>query len=1268
MHKVTIFLAVLTATAAHAAITGTLVDPDSKPIAGATIRAFAAEDSAAFRARLLAGKIDREALATAKSAENGAFSIDVKGATAVDVMIEAPSRRHVTVPTVDGDDLGAITLAPPPSRTIRVTSAGKPVANAIVVAGSDVERTNASGEVPLVSGAFFVVHPDYAVTRGDSSAGAEVKLARGVAVRGRVVNGAGPVAHAMVMVNGWPVAESADDGSFTVPHAPDRWQSISAVHGNEVGSANRSKAASVEIRLSAGSTFTGTVRDAKRGGAVSGARMTLNGADSSMIAVTDAKGTFTFAPLPPGMVSINGQHSAYAIDASGATLPAMRSRAFSAQPFGRVRGHVIDEERKPVAGALVYGSSTNATRVRSALTNASGEFSIRLVPGSTVPMPIYASKRDYIIAESAPRIWPAGEARDDVVITMVHGFVAQVRVVDRQHQPVPNAQVNVMRSTEGSQRSTFVACADPSRPDCHRTGPDGLVSVRTVEGPHDLTVFGDDVAPTRMPKQMLTVREATATVTVDRGVEINGRVALADGTPVADAIIETPTTIVPRTATSGPDGTFKIAGIAPGSAVLRAFSSDRRLAAPPVTVNAPAKNVTITMPQGARIEGRVLDRATQQPVTDFTILLPSRAGPNRGGFEGGQPIHADDGRYAIDNVTPGQVQLMVNATGYVVAMRGDITVEDGKTASGIDIQLDRGATITGHVTAAGAPVAGVQVRQSFERTPVFSNTTTDADGLYTLQGVAQGDHTIEFQKMGFVVLHKPVEVAAGKDVRLDAELDAGQELRGRVVDRSGQGVSGVYVAVGSGGMRPGTTVSTDGDGAFAIQGLDSGKYSLMIRKDGYAGGNLTDIDVPQARPITFTLDSGATITGRVTGIPPEQFTQVTVTASGDTSRSQTFADAGGGFTLRGFSDGRVRVDAILSAGGQRRMAPYKTIDIENGSAPMVELNFEEGMTVTGRVTRSGAPLSNGSIIFIPRGSSATPSLQRQVVNAMISPDGVYTASGLAAGDYDVRVNDAGTAFATKYTATASGTFDIDIHGATLHGRVIDATTGAPLANARVSVTSRAPAFGFGTTDSDGRFTIDSLVDANYEMQASHDQYATSIRPMTVSNGAAQDVEIRLEQAPAVTIHIVDAATGTAVDGNVIITDPASHAFSGQAVRVDTGTFRAWLKPGSYNAGASARGYMFKTMNFTTPPNDVSVALSHGGALLIRARSTQQVRLDLPGGVTQRLLGIVHAGTNGPYESLAAGSFVITTFGSDGKVIRSVPVTIVAGETVTIDLP
>src|SRR5689334_2964816 len=94
MRKLAILLAFTASTNVYAAITGTLLDPEGKPVAGAAIRAYAAENASAMRARILAGKIDREPIASVQSAENGTFSLDVKGAVAVDVIIDAPSRTH----------------------------------------------------------------------------------------------------------------------------------------------------------------------------------------------------------------------------------------------------------------------------------------------------------------------------------------------------------------------------------------------------------------------------------------------------------------------------------------------------------------------------------------------------------------------------------------------------------------------------------------------------------------------------------------------------------------------------------------------------------------------------------------------------------------------------------------------------------------------------------------------------------------------------------------------------------------------------------------------------------------------------------------------------------------------------------------------------------------------------------------------------------------------------------------------------------------------
>lgn len=1267
-------------TVAHAAITGTIIDMDGKPVAGATIRAFAPESSAALRARLMAGKADRDLGATAKSSDNGSFTIDLKSSPAVDLEIEAPDHPRTTVATVDGDDLGVIQLAAQPVAKIRVTSGGKPVANAIVLSGSEVRKTDTAGETPAFGfGPIYVIHPDFAPgprrdANGTVSSLYEIKLSSGVSVRGKVVNAAGPVPHAIVSINGWPLAESADDGSFVVAHAPDGWQSLTAVRGNEIGTATRpAKAGAVEIRLSKGETFTGNVRDSVTGAPVAGARMSLNESADSFptTAVSDAKGRFTFGPLLAHSYQIEGMHPSYGIASAAVLVPHVTTRSFAALPVAHARGRVVDEEKKPVAGAIVTSPITTGPRRPSTLTNAAGEFVIRVVTSATPSaLPIYAMKQGYAGGMLEARKWQPGETRNDIVITLVRGFTIPVRVLDRQHQPVAHAYVNLTRIGDNSQQGFFAPaqCDDPSRPDCRRTGADGSVVFRTSEGPHSVFVTGDEVAPKRVPRVALTARSEPLVVEVDRGVTISGRVVHADGTPVTGAIVELPRSpIAPRNATTDSDGAFTLVGVAAGSTSLTALSSDRRLSSAPVPVTAPAKNVTITMPHGARIEGRVVDRGTKQPVTDFTVSVPSRGRPGPGPTP--QQVHADDGSYAIDNVPPGTAQINVTATGFVTATRSDITAEEGKTVSGIDVQLDRGASITGRVTSGGAPVAGAQVSLTANRMPFFGGTTTDADGNYTLDGVAEGERSIQFQRTGFIILHKTVEVTAGKDLHLDVELDHGAEIRGRVTDRAGHNIPGANVAISGDRGAPSNMVQTDLDGSFVMQGLATGSYHLTARKEGYVSQDANDVTVPQSQPLTFALDHGATITGRVTGLSPEDLAQVVVAASGGTSHNQTAVDSAGNFTLLGMPDGRIRVDAFISMPGKNRTALPKTIDVENGAAPPVELDFSEGITINGHVTHAGVAVSMASIMFSPTPQTAQKIVAAQMGRAggsgMISSDGSYMVTLLTPGDYIVRINGQGLAYQTTYTASSSGTFDVDIRGAMLRGHVVDAETGAPLANAQVMVFSRAvPASGSATTDSEGHFAVDALVDAVYDLRATREPYSTATQQVTVSGGSAPEVEVRLEQAPAVTFHVTDSVTGAPVDASIMVTT-GQHANPAQAQRVESGVLKAWLKPGNYVASTFARFYVGKNMNFTTPPADVQLTLVHGGQLIIDAKSAQQVRLEQLG---TRLPGPIRQGINGPYPTMPPGSYLLSVLDNSGSVVRTVPVVIVAGETTTIQLP
>ena len=202
----------------------------------------------------------------------------------------------------------------------------------------------------------------------------------------------------------------------------------------------------------------------------------------------------------------------------------------------------------------------------------------------------------------------------------------------------------------------------------------------------------------------------------------------------------------------------------------------------------------------------------------------------------------------------GSYQIALSAGVYFVLFRGDgqhlgewydnaedpslatgVAVATGAVVTGIDAQLTEHGTISGTVTDAnGDPVEGIQVSAGD-----FSSSTA-SDGSYLITGLFPGSYTVTFRDVddrGYAAEFyddannegsaTAVEVGAGEAVvGIDAQLEEGGSISGRVTDESGDPLAGITAMVG--GWHDQRAV-TGADGSYQIRGLAADSHTVQFQ-------------------------------------------------------------------------------------------------------------------------------------------------------------------------------------------------------------------------------------------------------------------------------------------------------------------------------------------------------------------------------------------------------------------------------------------------------
>jgi len=462
----------------------------------------------------------------------------------------------------------------------------------------------------------------------------------------------------------------------------------------------------------------------------------------------------------------------------------------------------------------------------------------------------------------------------------------------------------------------------------------------------------------------------------------------------------------------------------------------------------------------------------------------------------------DRGAFEFSGVAPGRWTLWAFASSFQGYRRDGVEVEPAAEIRDLEVVLAVGAELSGRVFAPdGSPAvdALVDLRPG-------SGVFTDGDGRYSFTGLAPGIAQIVAEHDDYPQVTREVRIEAGKTT-LDLRFDGGVPVSGVVLGPASEPVSEAQVVLvrDSYGATVPSTRST-GDGSFTLTGVPPGRYQARVSKEGYAvswSHEMTQVGEETVTGLELRFPVGGALEGQIRGLEREELDRVAVVASNRMAAVRAQLDGEGGYRIAPLAPGRWNVQATVESRG-RHLA--EEVVLEAGKATTtLDFDFGIGSALTGTVQVAGQPAA-GLAIYVQETEGTFSN------EARTSADGAFEIRDLASGTYRLVVTtERGFRYVETLSIDSDRHVDVEIFGARLAGRVVDALTGEPIAEALVSVGSldeKAPDGGYTRTDSTGGFRIEDVPEGPWRLVVRRDGYVDHERRIEV-RGPSEGLEVEL---------------------------------------------------------------------------------------------------------------------------------------------------------------
>lgn len=1144
-------------------VSGSLVGMDRGSVAKARIELYPAWESyeEALR-RLDSGKREPEPLASAVADEHGRFEITAPAGGAYRLTARREGHASVEIPLLpltEDTDLSSIPLPKATPLEARVVGPDGRSAGGIEVrityaedrrfgprngredpARWRIAYSAVSGKEGklLLPGIDFgrlrltVLSPGFLGQTADLGRTARQESPAVFSLKGRNVRievrgGEGrPVPRALVRWDGRPLAVTGPDGRLEL--AAPEGDSTVTVESREGWRAQVvvpvGASGIVPVRLKPPGKIGGKVVEADTGRPVAGA-LVWGGWPMAGPAVRSGEaGAFEVEapPLPGSWVNA----TAVGYFPGERQLAAKGAATLKLEPAATLLGQVVDPEGRPVAGAWIAADPPQrrdgGSRQSTSRSQEDGGFRLQgLLYGGVYELT--AVREGFARSKAPATVAPRGKPSSRVRIVLSEGHTATGRVVDAEGQPVEGAEVQLLDPKHDREESRAT------------TGPDGRFDLRRLEpGRKMLRAGHPDHAPVFLPRIEIAKETPVfdlGTVTLPASGTIEGRVTDTRGRPLEGAEVRAfpaarermPGWIFGGGERSGgvrtrPDGTFRIERLERGARFNVTAKHPGYVHADVPGVEAPTEEpIRIEMKAALTLAGQVVN-PEGAPVPDAAVAQVEDS--PLGGTSIDTAASTDsDGRFRVTGLSPGSLDLIVTADGYSARRLRAIPIPEAGKPEDLRIILERGSVLEAHVTdAEGLPVPDVYVQAKPEVWPDSAEIEnrmflhqfihTDAEGRSRLQVPAPGTYEVSASHQ-----HRSatVKVVAGPGVTpVELRLPPGVEISGLVLSREGAPAVGAYVLAVLQGERKKLSIQVQADGTFVIKEAPDGLYQLTARDREGRSSQPRDLPVAghSVSGLELVIDQDSqltTLSGRVTGLPPESLRGIQVEAlpaQHPPYGGTTATGAGGEYQFDKLDPGEWTVTA-RSPHGQAQ----GTVRLDPGVPAVLDLEIAPGLTLSGRVLLDGAPLAGAQIRIWSQGEGGGVE--------STAYDGTFRIHGLRPGPQILVAADArGLGGSQTFELKESQELSFELSTGRLRGRIF-AESGEPLEDTEVRIEGVVPgtelAFSTPGTRSgpDGSFEV-RLGAGTYKVRVQKPGFVPFETTVGVPPGGEAPVEVPLK--------------------------------------------------------------------------------------------------------------------------------------------------------------